>query len=145
MQACNKFRFSSMYEMLKSNSVVLKIMSSHSNSRTNDSTSDTQPPKDQIPTEYNEEQTQRVIRKQHRISGEGRDKTIYDFPYAAAVAQVLKDLDFPTNKQNIIQHIEQKRSVMPESNEVLSILQQIEEKDYNNVAEVTKAAGLVDG
>jgi signal transduction histidine kinase len=136
MQACNKFRFSSMYEMLKSNSVVLKIMSSHSNSRTNDSTSDTQP---------NEEQTQRVIREQHRISGEGRDKTIYDFPYAAAVAQVLKDLDFPTNKQNIIQHIEQKRSVMPESNEVLSVLQQIEEKDYNNVAEVTKAAGLVDG
>jgi hypothetical protein len=34
---------------------------------------------------------------------------------------------------------------MPESNEVLSVLQQIEEKDYNNVAEVTKAAGLVDG
>ena len=109
-----------MYEMLKSNSVVLKVMSSHSNSSTNDSTSDAQPPKDQIPTEYNEEQTQRVIRKQHRISGEGRNKTIYDFPYAAAVAQVLKDLDFPTNKQNIIQHIEQKRSVMPESNEVLS-------------------------
>ena len=31
---------------------------------------------------------------------------------------------------------------MPESNEVLSVLQQIEEKDYNNVAEVTKASRL---
>ena len=57
MQACNKFRFSSTYETLKSNNVVLKIMSSHSNSSTNDNTSNTQPPKDQIPTEYNEEQT----------------------------------------------------------------------------------------
>ena len=70
-----------MYETLKSNNVVLKIMSSHSNSSITIVTSDTQPPKIEIPTEYNEEQTQRVIRKQHRISGEGRDKTIYDFPY----------------------------------------------------------------
>jgi len=34
---------------------------------------------------------------------------------------------------------------MPESNEVLSVLQQIEEKEYNNnIAEVTKAASLVE-
>jgi hypothetical protein len=71
------------------------------------------PPKDQIPTEYNEEQTQRVIRKQHGISGEGRDKTIYDFPYTAAVARILKDLHFPANKEDIIEYTEQKRSTMP--------------------------------
>jgi hypothetical protein len=33
---------------------------------------------------------------------------------------------------------------MPESNEILSILQQIEEKEYNNIAEITKAAHLVE-
>lgn len=33
---------------------------------------------------------------------------------------------------------------MPESNEILSVLQQIEEKIYNNVAEITKAAGLIE-
>jgi len=122
-------------------------MSVRSNTGTNDNpnTNKTKLQKDQIPTEYNEEQTKRVIRKQHRLSGEGRDKTIYDFPYTAAVAQVLKDLDFPANKQSIIEHIEQKRSIMPESNEILSILQQIEEKVYNNVTDVTKAAGLIEG
>lgn len=119
-------------------------MSSNSNTNTKNSTNNVKIPKGQIPTEYNEEQTQRVTRKQHRISGEGRDKTIYDFPYAAAIAQVLKDLDFPTNKQRIIQHIEQKQSIMPESREILSVLQQIEEKDYSNTADVTKAAGLVE-
>ncbi|MFZ0326483.1 MAG: DUF2795 domain-containing protein [Nitrososphaeraceae archaeon] len=102
------------------------------------------PPKNQIPTEYNEEQTQRVIRKQHEISGEWRDKTIYDFPYTAAVARILKDLHFPANKEDIIEYTEQKRSTMPESNEILSVLQQIEEKVYNNVAEITKAAGLIE-
>ena len=119
-------------------------MSSNSNPNTKNSTSNVKIPKGQIPTEYNEEQTQRATRKQHRISGEGRDKTIYDFPYAAAIAQVLKDLEFPTNKQRIIQHIEQKQPIMPESREILSVLQQIEEKDYSNTADVTKAAGLVE-
>jgi hypothetical protein len=120
-------------------------MTAHSNTSRNDNTDNANLPKDQIPTEYNEEQTERVIRRQHRVSGEGRSKTIYDFPYTAAVAQVLKDLDFPTDKHRIIQHIEQKRTIMPESNEVLSVLQQIEEKEYSSVAEVTKAAGLVEG
>jgi len=121
-------------------------MTTRSNiSTNNDNTSNSSLQKDQIPTEYNEEATQRVIRKQHRIPGEARDKTIYDFPYAATVARVLKDLEFPADKHKIIQHIESKRTTMPESNEVLSVLQQIEEKEYNNVAEVTKAAGLVEG
>jgi hypothetical protein len=103
------------------------------------------PQKDQIPTEYNEEQTQRILQKQHGIAGEARDKTIYDFPYAGAIARILKDLDFPTDKLRIIQYIELKASSFAESNKVLSVLQQIEEKQYNNVAEVTKAAHLVDG
>src|SRR5215813_934 len=106
-------------------------------STNNDNPSNSSVQKDQIPTEYNEEQTLRVIRKQHGLSGEARDKTIYDFPYTAAVAHILKDVHFPASKQKIIQHTEQKRSTMPESNEILSVLQQIEEKEYNNVAEVT--------
>ena len=84
--------------------------------------------KQQIPTEYNEEQTLRTVRKQEQIDGQTRTKTINDFPYAAAIAQVLKDLEFPADKEKIINFI----------------LQQIEEKkQYNNIADITKAAGLV--
>jgi hypothetical protein len=100
---------------------------------------------DQIPTEYNEEHTQRVVRKQNQIPGEARKKTINDFPYSAAIGQVLKDLEFPADKHKIIKYIQQKQSTMPESNEILSVLQQIEERDYVNVADVTEAAGLVEG
>jgi hypothetical protein len=101
--------------------------------------------KQQIPTEYNEEQTLRVIRKQEQIAGETRSKTINDFPYTAAIGQVLKDLEFPADKEKIIKFLEQQQSKNPQSREVLSILQQIEEKrEYNNIADITKAARLVE-
>src|SRR5919202_4683398 len=78
--------------------------------------------KQQIPTEYNEEQTLRAIRKQDKVIGETRSKTINDFPYTAAIAQVLKDLEFP------IKFLQKQQSKNPQSREILSILQQIEEK-----------------
>ena len=101
--------------------------------------------KQQIPTEYNEEQTLRVIRKQDQITGETRSKTINDFPYAAAIAQMLKELEFPADKEKIIKFLEEQQSKNPQSREILSILQQIEEKrEYNNIADITNAAGLVE-
>ena len=102
------------------------------------------PPKDQIPTEYNEEQTQRVVRKQHGYQAKEEIKQFMIFRIQQPVARILKDLHFPANKEDIIEYTEQKRSTMPESNEILSVLQQIEEKVYNNVAEITKAAGLIE-
>jgi Protein of unknown function (DUF2795) len=101
--------------------------------------------KQQIPTEYNEEQTLRAIRKQDKVIGETRSKTVNDFPYTAAIAQVLKDLEFPAYKEKIIKFLQQQQSKDPQSREVLSILQQIEEKrEYNSIADITKAVGLVE-
>src|ERR671927_111691 len=84
--------------------------------------------KQQIPTEYDEEQTLRIIRKQEQIDGETRTKTVNDFRYTAAIAQVLKDLEFPADKEKIINFLLQQQSKDPQSRELLSILQQIEEK-----------------
>ena len=100
--------------------------------------------KQQVPTEYNQEQTLRTVRKQDKVPGQSRSKTINDFPYAAAIGRTLKSLEFPANKDKILQYLQQKQSTNPESNEVLSILQQIEEREYSNVAEITKATGLVE-
>ncbi|MDQ3853167.1 MAG: hypothetical protein M3251_05195 [Thermoproteota archaeon] len=64
-------------------------------------------PEEQIPTEYDEEQTLRVVRKQSEIPSEREEKkTINDFPKAAAVGQILKDLDFPADKQTIVTFVE---------------------------------------
>jgi hypothetical protein len=97
---------------------------------------------EQIPTEYNEEQTLRAVRKQSQIPGEHKEKTITDFPKAAALGQVLKDLDFPADKQTIVSFVEKLDS--PQSREILPIIEKLNEKRYENVSEVANATGLVE-
>lgn len=99
--------------------------------------------REQIPTEFNAEQTQRTLRRQDRVEGEQREKTVSDFPSAAALGQVLKDLDFPADKSSIIRFVEQSNKL--ERNEVLPLVQKIEERQYQNVSEVAEAARLVQG
>ena len=97
---------------------------------------------EQIPTEYNEEQTLRAVRKQSQISGERKEKTINDFPKAAAVGQILKDLDFPADKPTIVTFVEKLST--PQSREILSLIEKLEEKRYQSVSEVANATGLVE-
>jgi hypothetical protein len=97
---------------------------------------------DQIPTEYNEEQTLRVVRKQSQIPGERKEKTINDFPKAAAVGQILKDLDFPADKQTIVTFIDKLNT--PQSIEILPVIEKLSEKRYENVSEIAKAIGLIE-
>jgi hypothetical protein len=101
--------------------------------------------KEQIPTEYNEEQTLRVIRKQDQIPGERRrSKTINDIQNTAALAQLLKDLGFPADKSKIVEFVQRKKTDDPESNQILPVLDKIEERQYKNVADVTLSAKLVE-
>lgn len=97
--------------------------------------------REQIPTEYNAEETQRALRRQERVEGEQRDKTVSDFPQAAALGQVLKDLNFPADRDAIVRFVEQSNRL--ERNEVLSVIRKIEERQYQNVSEVAEAARLV--
>jgi hypothetical protein len=101
-------------------------------------------PEEQIPTEYTEEQTLRVVRKQSQIPGERKERTINDFPKAAALGQILKDLDFPADKQTIVTFIEKLNS--PQSREILLVIEEKlnDDKRYENVSEVANAIGLVE-
>src|SRR5919201_1192117 len=85
---------------------------------------------EQIPTEFNSEETQRTLRRQDRVEGERRDKTVSDFPKAAALGQVLKDLDFPADKSAIIRFVEQ--SNRPERTEVLAVIRKLQDHQYRN-------------
>lgn len=96
---------------------------------------------EQTPTEFNKEDTLEAIKEQGHIPGEKREKTVTDFPKAAAIGQILKDLDFPADKKRIVQFLEQ--STSPEKSEILPLVRKIEEKQYQNVSDVTEAAGLV--
>jgi hypothetical protein len=64
------------------------------------------------------------------------------------LGQLLKDLEFPVNKNKIIEFIQQEYpiNISKEKKEDLlnTIRQNLEEqKQYQNVSEVTRAAGLV--
>ncbi len=98
---------------------------------------------DQIPSRQNEDQTQRIAKEQNQVSGERRDKEITDFPRAAALGQALKDLEFPADKNKIIQHLQQQSEDNPDCKKMVPVLEKVEDKQYANVADVTKAAGLV--
>lgn len=96
---------------------------------------------DQIPTEYNQEKTLRVIRKQNHIPGEGkRSKTINDMPLTATLARALKDLEFPANKNEIAEFVQKKYN---DASQILPILNKIEERKYYNVADITLSTKLV--
>jgi Protein of unknown function (DUF2795) len=95
---------------------------------------------EQIPSEENIEQTKAMVSEQGGVSGERKEVDVKDYPKAAAIGQILKDLDFPADKKKIIEYAERAR---PQSEEILTDLQQIAERQYNNVSDVTKAAGLV--
>ena len=97
---------------------------------------------EQIPTEYNEEQTLRAVRKQSQIPGERKEKTINDFPKAAAVGQILKDLDFPADKQTIVTFLEKLNT--PQSKEIFPLIEKLDEKQYENVSEIAKDIRLVE-
>ncbi len=95
---------------------------------------------EQIPSSHNEQQTRSMENEQARIQGERKEVDVKDYPKAAALAQVLKDLEFPADKKQIIDCVERAR---PQSEEIFSDIQKIEDKRYESVSDVTKSAGLV--
>ena len=80
---------------------------------------------EQIPGEENLEETQKVISQQDGIPGERKVVNIEDYERVAALGQILKDLDFPANKDKIITFV--KAYVVDK--EILAKLEKIEEKE----------------
>ncbi len=83
------------------------------------------------------------VNEQAGVEGQRKEVSIEDYPKAASLGQMLKDINFPADKQKIIQHVQQMAGNNADNKEILSTLQNIEDKQYQNVAEVTRAAGVV--
>ncbi|AFU60215.1 hypothetical protein Ngar_c33000 [Candidatus Nitrososphaera gargensis Ga9.2] len=80
-----------------------------------------------------------MVSEQGGVSGERKEVDVKDYPKAAAIGQILKDLDFPADKKKK----ERTGRATPQSEEILPDLQRIEERQYGSVSDVTKATGLV--
>ncbi len=104
---------------------------------------------EQIPKEENIGEVQKAVSEQGGVEGQRKEVNVGDYVKTAAIGQLLKDLEFPADKKRIIQVIQLQQQPINISKEkkedILYILQKnIEEgKQYENVSEVTRAAGLV--
>jgi hypothetical protein len=98
---------------------------------------------EQIPSRQNEDQTQRMTEKQNQVAGERREKEVSDFPRAAAIGQALIGLNFPADRNEIIEYIQRQSRTDPDCVKVIPVIEKIENRQYSNVADITQAAGLV--
>ena len=96
----------------------------------------------QIPKEDVSGKVEKVISEQGGIEGQRKEVNVESYSKTASLGQILKNLDFPASKDKIVQFVQQQLKNANDS-DLLSLLQRIEDKQYQNVSDVTKAAGLV--
>ena len=94
----------------------------------------------QIPKEDVSGEVEKVISEQGGTEGQRKEVNVESYSKTASLGQILKDLDFPTTKDKIVKFVQQQKNA---NGDLLSIVQRIEDKQYRNVSDVTKAAGLV--
>ena len=80
-----------------------------------------------------------IVNRQDEISGQRKEVNVENYGEASSIGQILKDLEFPANKHKIIEFA---RSKNCDENSIKK-LEQIEDKEYRNTAEVTTATGIV--
>jgi hypothetical protein len=91
---------------------------------------------------------QKVVSEQGGVEGQRKEVNVGDYANVATLGLLLKDLEFPVSKNKIIEFIQRNDliNISKEKKEVLlnTIRQNLEEqKQYQNVSEVTRAAGPI--
>jgi hypothetical protein len=92
---------------------------------------------DQIPNSNNDDRTQKIVDEQDNISGQ-RKEVQGNYGQLASIGQILKDMNFPATKNEIVEYVKSKNA----DNNILERLQNIDDKEYQNSAEVASAVGL---
>ena len=103
---------------------------------------------EQIPKEDNIGEVQKAVSEQGGLEGQRKEVNVGDYVKVAALGQLLKDLEFPADKTKIVQFVQQRQATSmtkDKKEDLVYILHEyVEEgKQYQNVSEVTRAAGLV--
>ena len=84
-------------------------------------------------------EVQKVVSEEAGVEGQRKEVNVESYSKVASLGQILKDLEFPASKEERLKFVKQNNA----NEEILSSLQNIEDKDYQNVSDVAKAAGLV--
>ncbi len=93
--------------------------------------------------------TGRVVSEQAGVQGQRKEVNVESYSKVAAIGQILKDMDFPADKNRILSFARQQQSSaasnknIENKEDILSALQRLEEREYKNVSDVTTALGMV--
>ena len=99
---------------------------------------------EQIPTEDESRgKTGKVVSEQAGIEGQRKEINVESYSKVAKIGQMLKDVQFPTDKRKIVEHIQQQHSDSIVKEEILQKLEKMEDREYKNVSDITTTAGLV--
>ena len=59
------------------------------------------------------QEIEKNVSEQAGVEGQRKEVNVGDYPKAAALGRLLKDIDFPSDKQRIIQHVQMPLLVKP--------------------------------
>jgi hypothetical protein len=83
------------------------------------------------------------------VQGQRKEVNVESYSKVAAIGQILKDMDFPADKNRIISFARQQQNSaasnknIADREDILSALQNLEQREYKNVSDVTTALGMV--
>ena len=98
---------------------------------------------EQIPTDDEPQgKTGKVVSEQAGIEGQRKQVNVESYYKVAKIGQMLKDVEFPIDKHNLIEHIKKQHSESVAKEEILEKLSTIEDREYKNVSDITMAARL---
>jgi hypothetical protein len=79
------------------------------------------------------------VKKEVSISGQEKDMKVMNYPSTGDLANILKGLKYPTDRDTIVNSVIGRNT----DKSISELLGQIEDKAYNNASEVVYATGLV--
>ena len=94
---------------------------------------------DQIPGSQDSGETAAVVSEQGGIPGQRKEVNVENYERVASIGQVLKDLEFPANKEKIVEFVKNNAT----DKELVQKIEKLPDKEYKNVSQVTHEAGLV--
>ena len=105
---------------------------------------------DQIPQDDDTQgKTGRVVSEQAGVQGQRKEVNVESYSKVATIGQILKDLDFPADKNKIISFARQQLNSTADNKDIenrediLSALQNLQDREYKNVSDVTSSLGMV--
>ena len=82
----------------------------------------------------------KISNEQENIQGQRKEVDVQDHPSAEELANLLKDVNYPADKNTIINSVKTNNA---NNKNISNLIEKIEDKQYNNSSEIVSATGLV--